>query len=84
MLMLTIMIWMLDDIFFFVLLLFPWEEDILLSIRFFFHKGVHVNLAPGVDDDLGVMGEPGGVVVLLVGDVGDGGVLLATPFAPSC
>ena len=51
-----------DDLFFFVLLLFPWEEDILLSILFFFHNGVHVNLAPGVDDNLGVMGEPGGVV----------------------
>jgi hypothetical protein len=66
------------------LLLFPWEEDILLSILFFFHKGVQVNLAPDVDDDLGVIGEPGGVVVLLVGDVGYGGVLLATPFASPC
>ena len=74
-----------DDLFFFdELLLFPWEEDILLSILFFFHKGVQVNLAPEVDDDLGVIGEPGGVVVLLVGNVGDDGVLLATPFSPPC
>ena len=56
-----------DDLFIFdELLLFPWEEDILLSILFFFHKGVQVNLAPEVDDDLGVIGEPGGIVVLLV------------------
>ena len=51
---------------------------------FFFHKGVQVNLAPEVDDDLGVIIEPGGVVVLLVGDVGDDSVLLAAHFAPSC
>ena len=51
---------------------------------FFFHNGVQINLAPDADDGLGVIGEPGGVVLLLVGDVGDGGVLLATPVSPPC
>ena len=48
---------------------------------FFFHKGVQVNLAPDVEDGLGVIGvigEPGCVVLLLVGDVGDGGVRTTT------
>ena len=65
-------------------LLFPWEEDIHLPMLFFFHKGVQVNLAPNVDDDLVVIGEPGGIVLLLLGYVGDDGVLLATPFSPPC
>ena len=60
-------------------LLFPWEEDDILNILFFFHNGVQVNLAPDVP---GVIGELGGVVWLPVVDVGDGG-LLATPLAPS-
>ena len=51
---------------------------------FFFHNGVQVNLAPDAEDVLGVIGEPGGVVLLLVGDVGNGGVLLATSFSPPC
>ena len=51
---------------------------------FFFHNGVQVNLAPDAEDVLGVIGEPGGVELLLVGDVGDGGVLLACPVSPPC
>ena len=71
---------------------FPWDDDILLSKLFFFHSGVQVNLAPDAEDGLGVVGEPGGDVLVLVGDVGDVGVLLtsllaflcwATPCAPT-
>ena len=63
---------------------FLWEDDILLSKLFFFHSGVQVNLAPDAEDGLGVAGDPGGVVLVLVGDVGDGGVLVTSPLAPPC
>ena len=61
---------------------FPWDDDILLSKLFFFHSGVQVNLAPDAEDGLGVVGEPGGDVLVLVGDVGD--VLLTSLLASPC
>ena len=61
------------DVLFAAFFFFPWEDDILLSKLFFFHSGVQVKLAPDAEDGLGVAGEPGGDVLVLVGDVCDGG-----------
>ena len=72
-----------DDLFA-ELFVFPWVDDILFSKLFFFHSGLQVNLAPDAEDGLGVVGEPGGVVLVLVGDVGDVDVLAPSPLAPPC
>ena len=45
---------------------------------------MQVNLAPDAEDGLGVAGDPGGVVLVLVGDVGDGGVLFTSLLASPC
>ena len=72
------------DVLFAAFFFFPWEDDILLSKLFFFHRGVQVNLALDAEDGLGVVGEPGGDILVLVGDVEDGDVLLTSLLASPC
>ena len=72
------------DVLFAAFFFFPWEDDILLSKLFFFHRGVQVNLALDAEDGLGVVGELGGDVLVLVGDVEDGDVLLTSLLASPC